>query len=536
MEHRAGSGGAVFAQAVPAVRETGDASRLLTPARLALAVILVLFVGLASGYVLGTPRWDNPDEPAHYNYLRQLATGGGIPVLQPGDWDQALLGGLMTRRFQPDEGVERLRYEGHQPPLYYLLMVPFYRAAERLGTNARVVSLRWVNVAFAVATLVVTFAATRVLLPRRPWLAVSAAGVAAFIPMHTAMSATINNDPLSELLASATLFVLLLGVRDGFRRKLLLSLGALAGLLLLTKVTTYVFVVLAVAVVAVTSAPGWQTRGPRLSRAGLRSAGVVIAIATLLSGWWFVRGVLVYGPTDPLGLVRHDQVVVGQPRPVPGIEAVAFFLYSTSRSFWAQFGWMAVVVDPRLYVLALLLLALAVLGLSRCLRGLHLQPLGPTAWGLRLLMASLVIVAGQVVLYNFSFVQAQGRYLYPAILPIAVFVALGWSVLAVEDERAFSSGEARRRSLSAGFVTRLLACWWTLAALLEGLAWALTQQPAPLGTHAAGLAVAWLTARGRPTALADAGRPAVSLGLVAPLFLIDVAALLGHVVPFFEGR
>ncbi|MSQ11017.1 MAG: hypothetical protein EXR52_08485, partial [Dehalococcoidia bacterium] len=51
-----------------------------------LAVLVGVYVLLGCLYALRTPLWQNPDEPAHYNYVRQLSTGGGVPVLQAGDY------------------------------------------------------------------------------------------------------------------------------------------------------------------------------------------------------------------------------------------------------------------------------------------------------------------------------------------------------------------------------------------------------------------------------------------------------------------
>lgn len=482
----------------------------MTAPRLALAGIVVLFLGLGSGYILATPRWNNPDEPAHYAYLKHLATTGQFPVLEMGDWDQYLLGELTRRTFRPDDDVERLRYEGHQPPLYYMIMVPFYRAAEWLGSNARIVSLRWVNLALASLTIVLTYAATRLLLPGRAWLAVTAAGVSAFIPMHTAMSASINNDPLAELLAAAMMLALLAGLRGGFGLKAAGGVGLVAGLLLLTKVTVYGLVGLGLAVL--------------LLKRAWRAASLVVLIAALVSGWWFLRNIQVYGALDPFGLARHDLVVVGQPRTAPGVEAIAYFLYSSFRSFWGQFGWMAVVIDPRLYALYLLLVVLVVVGLRRWWSLERGQLESYQRHGVLVLLAGLAIIAGQMVLYNLSFIQAQGRYLYPAMLPIAYLVALGWG------SGPFTPGTG------ASGLGPALAIYWTLAAAFEALSWLVSASPAPLWLQLVAAGDAWLGGKLVLRHSVVERIPWSTLGLVVPLALLDAAALAGFVGPFFEGR
>src|SRR5687767_14125066 len=105
---------------------SGSRARALAP----LAGILLIYISLTPGYAVGTPRWNNPDEPAHYNYIAHLARTGQLPLLEPGDWDSQRLGErLASGRFSSQEPIESFRYESHQPPLYYALMAPVYRAA-----------------------------------------------------------------------------------------------------------------------------------------------------------------------------------------------------------------------------------------------------------------------------------------------------------------------------------------------------------------------------------------------------------------------
>src|SRR5690606_10625986 len=91
------------------------------------ALILILYAWPGVRYARFTPAWQAPDEPAPYTYIRQVATGGSLPVLRPGCYDEAYLRELTSRRFPPELSVEPLCYEAHQPPLYYLLAAPLFR-------------------------------------------------------------------------------------------------------------------------------------------------------------------------------------------------------------------------------------------------------------------------------------------------------------------------------------------------------------------------------------------------------------------------
>jgi hypothetical protein len=156
----------------------------------------------------------------------------------------------------------------------------------------------------------------------------------------------------------------------------------------------------------------------------------------------FARNMLTYGVTDPLGLARHNAVVAGQPTTAEmiskyGLNHILFDYFAvTFKSFWAQFGWMGVLVNDRIYVVLMVLSGAAALGFVlyalRVLR--HRNALGATQWWAMGLLAVTVIAAViDYIGYNFEFFQLQGRYLFPAIIPIALFGVMGLRELLVRE-------------------------------------------------------------------------------------------------------
>ena len=63
--------------------------------RIWLLGILVAFVVSAFSYAVYTPDWQAPDEPAHYNYIANIATRRSLPVLLIGDYNQLLIQNLL---------------------------------------------------------------------------------------------------------------------------------------------------------------------------------------------------------------------------------------------------------------------------------------------------------------------------------------------------------------------------------------------------------------------------------------------------------
>ncbi|MBI4317007.1 MAG: hypothetical protein HY675_00840 [Chloroflexi bacterium] len=428
--------------------------------KLALAAIVGAYLLLAVLYAQAIPKWNAPDEPSHFNYIRNVAERREFPVLQVGDYDFDYLEKAKAAKFPDTMPVDRIRYESHQPPLYYTLAAPLYLLTMPLSLNVQVLLLRLFSTALGALTILTAYWTARRMFPNEALVFLGVPAFAAFVPMHTAMTAAINNDALGNLLLSVILLVLagrlvscgqpegapaptatFAGSRSSVPpclRGFVLSLasepvvlGGLLGLGLLTKTTTYIAIVLiAYVILCQELAGGVRLRAFLMSTKRLFGIGL---IALLISGWWFVRNASMYGDLDILARKRHDLVVAGQP--LTGIfdwPAASHFVTVSFRSFWAQFGWMGILVDNRIYLLYAVLSAVALVGLTVFGVRALLRPRRVfQAQGLLLglLLLCYILLLGGVVQYNLIYVQAQGRYLFPAIVPIATFFVLGWREL-----------------------------------------------------------------------------------------------------------
>jgi len=407
----------------PASAGAGDAASFAV-----LALALVAYAVLAFGYATLTPIWQNPDEPAHYNYIAFVAQTGGLPALQPGDWDSALLERLKNGRLEAGDSISSIRYEAWQPPLFYLAAAPLLRLGPMGDPAAEVFPLRAFNAVLGAATICVAYLTAREVLPRHLAGAVPLFMVG--VPMFTSVSAAISADPLANLLAASVLLLLVRRCRAAPEAAAAYPLtqqsgspartypnaswaigaGALIGLGLLTKLALAIFVPLA-----------WLTLLMR-SRRRIREAILLLGACGLVVLPWLVHQVTTYGWSDPLATSRHAAVVLDQPR-FPGLTLgfLGSFFTTTFHSFWAQFGWMAVVAPERLYWVWGGVVAVALGGLVMQHRRLSDEP----AW--RLLLATLAVAVLAYVGYNLTFLQLQGRYLFTALSPIAMLLVLGWA-------------------------------------------------------------------------------------------------------------
>jgi 4-amino-4-deoxy-L-arabinose transferase-like glycosyltransferase len=392
--------------------------------------ITVIYTLIGVLYAALTPTWQVPDEPAHYNYIRAIGDGQGMPVIEPGDYDQAYIRQLTTEHFPPHLPVDPLEYEDHQPPLYYLLATPIY-----MVFDGAVLALRLLSVVLGAGLLVVAFQTVRTVFPDSCELALMVVAFLAFIPQHVAMAAGINNDVLGELVAAGTLLALAVylkaGGSPGEGRDRPWSIGLLLAVALLTKTTVYY--VLGVAVLAVVIR--WRQERRTWGWATMQLVWMLLP-ALLLSAPWFIRNGLTYGWLDPTGLARHNAVVEGQPRSSEWLAAYGWsgllrrLARTTFQSFWGQFGWMAVVLPTRFYQGLALLSGILVIGFVWWLFDRRRPSLTTHQRSVLLLLCtSLLFTLLAYLGYNVTFVQHQGRYLFPALIPIGTGAALGLSTL-----------------------------------------------------------------------------------------------------------
>jgi 4-amino-4-deoxy-L-arabinose transferase-like glycosyltransferase len=396
-------------------------------AKITLVFILIAYLALGAAYALQTPAWQAPDEPAHYNYIRFIAEKRALPILSKGEYDQAY-NEQFTRTPQNTAtmSIDPLRYEDYAPPLYYLLAAPIFAL-----TDGWLTAIRLFSVVLGGALIVVAYLIGAETYPDQLVFALGSAAFVAFVPQHLAMMSAANNDSLSELLIALVVLQSMRLFRSAsVSRRRLILLGVTLGLGLLTKATFY-YTAVPIAFVALIL----YSR-----RYGLRFAHYVLVFAPALligSSWW-LRNLVVYGGFDVLGLARHNAIVVGQPTTAQwlidygAVGLLQQFFTTTYRSFWGQFGWMSTPMPDREYLLLGALSVVALIGWAWWLierrkaeaggmkKAIHLSPQAGV-----LVLLAILTVAGYLY-YNVTFVQHQGRYLFPALIPIGLAFAIGW--------------------------------------------------------------------------------------------------------------
>ncbi|MCW3057094.1 MAG: hypothetical protein JWO21_1063 [Solirubrobacterales bacterium] len=434
-------------------------------------------------WALITPAFQGPDEVDHFAYVQSVVERGEGPSHDPYSslqrWSGAENGALEDMSFLTDHQVgdtkapwlasQQRRYEADvaaqhprrdngggyttsaaHGPLYYLALTPAYAVTRHGSVFSQLTLMRMTSALLGALVALFTFLLVRELAPGRPWLAVLAALLVAFQPMYGFVSGLVNNDVGVNAGAAALELLLIRMLRRGITIPWGLLTGAVLLALPIIKGTGLSLYPVAALVFAATL---WRHHGRRdlYGWAALAVGALLVAefsaqvlselqpassatgSGAISSNASAVREALHHLPTyfSYLWQAVLPRLPFMSPRFPPSVHP-GFVLF-TDPGFvifvergWGAFGWYDVFFQKWVYIVIFLAMLLAV-------------PLGVWAarqewsWVRRHRLEVLALIAMPVAVI-LGFVAAYydphprpviaefGRYLFPAIGPIAVLV------------------------------------------------------------------------------------------------------------------
>ncbi len=406
----------------------GDSPRtlaLLLGAALALMLVWTAIVPFDKG----------PDEAEHYRVAHFIYANGRLPVFAA---DGDMYGYVVNAE-------EAFISYAALPGFNYVLAALAMRLVLTDDPYALLYAARLVSTLAVLATIYLAYRTARLLFPERPNVARGTALLLVLIPQVTLTGAYVNQDAYTMAVCSWAIFLLLAGWKEGWTAGRAAWLGVALGLVLLGRLNGYVVIpfALLVAVVSLRGGVGFV----------LIRMFITGSVAALVSGWWFVRSYLQTG--DPFGIQAYMEAwrALAPLRRAPREIGVSFLdilrgdtPYLVFRTFWGAFGQLEVYFLWPYYALLGLLTLGAGAGLAwglvqwfagpRPLHALFDREYARSQAFLAAAVALLGVLAlGMVALvfwqaWATSF-ATQGRYLFPAVVPIVLFITLGIAALPV---------------------------------------------------------------------------------------------------------
>lgn len=424
--------------------------------RVLLAIILLAAVlGLVYNGVLILGK--GPDEPRHMGYVRLLLDEHALPYLEP---DPALPG-----KMREHAGAHTLH-----PPVYYLILLPFYALLRGLGEGVAWHAARAVSLLLCLGALPLIYQIALRAGGGERNLARLAVAQVGLLPIFGMTAGTINND--SATLLAVTMFLWLVAVKYAQDRTLQSAavLGVCFGVGALCKATAVLCDGAALAVYLLVQS-GWRT-GWRWAETWQRLA-VVLALVLVIAGPWYARNILLYHkftPIEPgyapadLGWLPHldkGWLVVVLHDNFPTLFGLAN--WRIFYSMWSQKDWIPDAINSPVYLALAAYCACAIVGaVVRMVRQRKLAR--PAVEGDEITSADVVARVALYCPYT-AFVinwlaclsialfvhwgwSEGGRYLLPSLCGFSLLLARGWEALL---------GPRRLGVLTAGWSVALVA-------------------------------------------------------------------------------
>ncbi len=275
--------------------------------RLALLILVVVYIPVCLTFSLLTREWEAPDEASHVYNVEYILQHHSFPRISAANLLESVQPPLY---YAFEAGWQRLLgipaftpvvVPAKTPPesfaINHLLYSTDYTPSQHVQA-VRVHELRIPSMLFGLATVLLTYAAARIVGMRELW-ALACGLVVALWPKDLVAWSSVTNDALIIPLCSLALVLYLLADRATAQGRLprrrfhLLAMGAVLGAAAITKLTilpvTVVFFVLALV-------PALRKGRDVQERLRCVLDVVLAAVAFLVvSGWWFVRNHHLYG-------------------------------------------------------------------------------------------------------------------------------------------------------------------------------------------------------------------------------------------------
>jgi len=389
------------------------------------------------------PLHSSPDELMRYDVIEYLFKHGTLPH-----------GGEEEIRY----GVWGISYAFH-PYLSSIFSAIFMRITSIFTTNARALLLaaRMVNISLGAGTTFLSLRiGKRLFSDGAKWLF---AALVAFLPGAFFLFTYLNNDALAIFSTAVMILMWVRGMQDEWSLKTCVGLATGLSLCALSYYNAYGVALCSIIFFVTTILMG---REKKFEWKFLLSRGAMITgIVLVLAGWWFIRAYIIYDG-DFLGLNISDSYAqlyaIDELKPsnrqtmqMMGNSVKDMLVYTApgwrhnwvvtvGTSFIGMFGWMEIDMPFTLTKVYVAFMGVGLIGVLVGIKKGFFTLYEATAKQVKVwcketifrwcLVIAMVIPCVLLVFYSYtSDLQAQGRYIMSALIPLMYFVTWGYQTL-----------------------------------------------------------------------------------------------------------
>lgn len=363
---------------------------------------------------------------------------------------------IFKYRSLPLAGDKRLEYGPYgityatTPYFPYIISALMSMALKAIGLNIPLyLSSRLLSVISGTGTVFFTFFICKKLF-KESNLKYYVPCILATIPQFAFINSYTNQDSFTIFLTSIMIYLWFKGVEDNWDYKTVVLTGITSGIMLLSYLNGYTIILATLLIVLI-------SYKDKLSKTFLYKLLLCIFVMFLVSAWFFIRNAVHYNG-DFLGLRYMSELseTLAWDRFKPSLRATLarrnlgvwhlFFhtswIKTTFKSFWAVFDYMTIHIKPSYYAFILILNIAGLAGVigliiknvkNGVLKGIKDNKIYFT------LIFSIIISTLLHIYYSvYSDYQPQGRYMFPALVPIVLLLFKGLYEVMAERYRDYA--------------------------------------------------------------------------------------------------
>lgn len=394
----------------------------------AFPLILTLFFLFGFGYCCYTPLWNTPDEERHFAYCEYIAQHHKLP-----DYTKNPKENSVTMAFHPplyylmgslffwnDSGLlEELISINDEPG--FNTVIPQQNNMDDLYVKKTLIAymLRFFSLILSGLTLWCIYRTALIFFPGDILFASLCVLFVATIPEFTHISASVTNDSLAIAASSAYILSFLSFIKDPDKILRQVLSGIFLGLCLLSKTSTVIFLPVTICFVCIYYL--------RRKKNPTQPLVVIIGIAALIFGWWYLRNWLLFN--DPM---LSKTAFANNPifmRRIPlSAEYWEMVFVRTFISYFGDFGALQFTISNFHLAVYGGIILLSIIGICIVIVRKRIFPYQiPILWFFSLLF---LCEAGMLLYLNIKYSGFfMGRYIYIIIIPTTVAIFWGLQML-----------------------------------------------------------------------------------------------------------